>query len=316
MSGPLYAGVDAGGTRTRLVLIDDQGELRARGEGGPGNLRRVGAAGLAQALTEARDAAGPDLRPAAAFLGVAGASSAEDRAQVAEVAERIELAPAGRIGVDHDLRIAHAAAFDDEPGIVVVAGTGSAAYGRDAHGTAERAGGWGPTLDDPGSAYDLARRALTACVRAADGRGPATELLTALVRELDARDLRDAVRRIEDGRVSRAQIAALAPHVLAAAERGDGVAQAAVAAGVEELACCAVAVAQRLGPEERGPVPRGDFTRAPRVALAGGLAVSDAWRDAFEAALADRLPGAAVRVATTEPALGAARLARRRAAGR
>lgn len=153
-------GVDAGGTRTRLVLTSHDLALIGRGEGGPGNLRDVGPDGLAKALREARDSAGISGPADALVLGVAGAATEEDRALAAEVAGALDLAPRARVQALSDLHIAQAGAFEGGPGVVVVAGTGSAVYGRDADGNSGRRGGLGGTLNDAGSAADLARRAL------------------------------------------------------------------------------------------------------------------------------------------------------------
>ena len=74
----------------------------------------------------------------------------------------------------NDALIALVAGAGASPGVVVISGTGSIAYGVSHHGVAARAGGWGPTLGDEGSGYWIGRRALAAVMRDADGRGPRT----------------------------------------------------------------------------------------------------------------------------------------------
>ena len=191
MVGPdLYVGIDAGGTRTRLALADERGEIVALGEGGPGNLHRCGPEVLGRSIVEARAAAGLGSEPAsAACLGVAGARSEADRRVLLDLAEELGLAPDGRIEVTSDVVVAHRGAFGGRPGIVVIAGTGSAVLGRDGEGREHSASSWDQARDDPGSGWDLGRRAVAAGILAGPG---------------DAQ--------------TRALWAALAPRVLAAAE--------------------------------------------------------------------------------------------------
>lgn len=289
-----FLGVDAGGTRTRLVVTDGDGRVLARGEGGPGNLRRGGARGLAAALRAARASAGLDRPCDAAFLGVAGAATAEERETVRALGLALGLAPVERVGADHDLRVAHAGAFGGAAGIVVIAGTGSSAYGRNEVGAAVRSGVWDHAPDDPGSGFDLGRHLIQAFERALPG-APERASLEAL---LGAHLAPDARRRLLDREpLARGEIAALAPAVLAAVERGDPAATGALLTGVRDLCVCVRFVHAELG------------AAVGEVALIGGLTRSPIWRGAFEQALGRILPSARLVPAEAEPVLGAARLA-------
>ena len=289
-----FLGVDAGGTRTRLVVTDGDGRVLARGEGGPGNLRRAGARGLAAALRAARAAAGLDRPCDAAFLGVAGAATAEEQETVRELAHALGLARADRVGADHDLRVAHAGAFAGGPGIVVIAGTGSSAYGRDAAGASIRSGVWDHAPDDPGSGYDLGRHLIEAFDRAP----PGAKERAALERLLAAELAPDAWSRLQDrSPLTRGEVAALAPAVLAAVERGDAQAAGALQTGVRHLCVCVRYVHAEL----RGATGA--------VAVAGGLARSPVWYGTFQQTLARILPAARIVPAAEEPVRGAARLA-------
>jgi N-acetylglucosamine kinase-like BadF-type ATPase len=291
---PTYLGVDAGGTRTRLVLIDDTGAILARGEAGPGNLRRGGPRGLSTALRAARAAAGLDRPAGAAFLGVAGAVTPAELELVRALGEAVGLAPAGRVRAGHDLLIAHSGAFGTEPGIVVIAGTGSAAFGRDGAGGELRSGVWDHAPDDPGSGYDLGRHALELFRAAPVGSG-ARRALEAFV---SANLAPDALQRLYDGgALARGEVAALAPAVLAAVERGDEPARAALLTGIRSLCVCIRYV--------RAELPgAGDA-----VAVVGGMTGSRTWMRELNATLGRMLPAARLVPAREEPVLGAARLA-------
>src|SRR5687768_18407090 len=121
-----------------------------------------------------------DVRPAAICLGTAGVDREDDAEAVRGIMRRIGFKT--RTLVVNDALIALVAGAGDRPGVVVVAGTGSIAYGRDAAARAARAGGWGYLLGDEGGGFWIGRAALAAVVRPFDGRGPRT-LLTGMVLE-------------------------------------------------------------------------------------------------------------------------------------
>src|SRR5438128_1339137 len=94
--------------------------------------------------------------------------------------------------------LALVAGAQDAPGIVIVSGTGSIAYGRNANGEAARAGGWGHMIGDEGSGYWIGREALTAVMRAADGRGPATGLSDDILAYFQVTDVSHLPRIVYD----------------------------------------------------------------------------------------------------------------------
>jgi N-acetylglucosamine kinase-like BadF-type ATPase len=108
---------------------------------------------------------------------MAGVVSPTDRAIMANIAQSLTLAPADRVGVDHDCRIALAGGLSGRPGMVQIAGTGSSTFGVNASGESWRAGGWGQLISDEGSGYWLGVQAMQTAVRAFDGRLPPTLLL-------------------------------------------------------------------------------------------------------------------------------------------
>lgn len=293
----MVLGLDAGGTGTRAVLVDRDGAVLGWGKGGPANPRDLDPsavrAALSAAVEGAREHRGGPL--AAVCAGLAGVWTAEERASA-----RRDLLPAALRDVAQvvsDLEAAHAGAFCGGPGVLLIAGTGAACLGRDAAGRVQRAGGWGPLVDDAGGAWDLARRALAAAARAADGRGPSTRLTQGLVEALGAADLRGAIGALEGPAGARDRVAALAPLVTGAAAGGDAVARELLFQGADELARAAEAVSSALG------------LVAPAVAAAGGLAADPAHRDALDRALRARLPAAHRVDPRLAPALGAALLA-------
>lgn len=301
MDGEWYwLGVDAGGTGTRAALVAGDGRVVGRGEAGPGNPRAAGegpaeAAWLAAARGALDGRAGAVVR--GAVFGVAGVREADEAADAARRLAALGLA--GGLRVTGDLETAHAAALGGGPGVVVIAGTGSAAWAKSADGRAARAGGWGWLADDAGGGYWLARRALVAACEGEDRRGPATTLAMRAAAFYGAADLRGALTALQGPGHDRARVAAFAREVFAAAEAGDAVAASCCAAAAVELV--RLAEAARSGLIAAGC--RSVAEPALPLALAGGLPLGAAVAERATAA------GFAPRVPWGPPVLGAVALA-------
>lgn len=300
----IVVGIDGGGTSTRAALVGGDGATLGVGRAGPSNYDDVGVtvaqANIAEAVMAAWQAAGRAPEPlAAAFLGMAGVVSDADRATIRGMALALDLASAARIGVDHDIRIALAGGLGGREGIALIVGTGSSCYGRRDDGRDWRAGGWGHLLDDVGSGYYLGLHGLMAVVRAVDGRGPTTVLVEPMLRAVQLADPQGIMRRVYHEGMTRAEMAALAPLVLDAAVRGDGVARRIMDEGVDELALMVATVARTL-----------EFPPNVAVTAVGGLAESGpAFQEPLVAAIRRRLPGASIQEPQHPPVYGAALLA-------
>src|SRR5215469_905701 len=172
-----FLGFDGGGTKTECVLADGTGKVLARATAGPSNPLRIGYTRAWFSLSESLDLVlshekitSNHIRGVCAVLGGAGRPEVERRVQ--NFLERS--LPNAEVEVTTDLAIALEAAFGSGEGIILVAGTGSAAFGRDAHGRTARAGGRGPWFSDEGSAFDIGRNAMRALLLAEENRGPET----------------------------------------------------------------------------------------------------------------------------------------------
>ena len=169
---PFYLGIDGGGTKTTCALGDESRVLTTV-TAGPSNVVRVGEQrareSLHDAVGQACSVAG--VAPAEVVCTCVGASGAA-RVEIAGVLRSAlaQILP-NQILVVGDMEIALEASFDTGPGIIVIAGTGSIAYGRDARGHTSRAGGWGFAVGDEGSAHWIGREAVSAALRASDDTG-------------------------------------------------------------------------------------------------------------------------------------------------
>jgi N-acetylglucosamine kinase-like BadF-type ATPase len=290
----LIAAVDGGGSKTVAVVVDRDGRERGRAIAGSSNYTVVGgeraAAEVQQAVAGATRLAGGELPLRSVWIGLAGV----DRPGAREVLQPLLQPLAAEILLTNDAELIFGA-LPDGAGVVVIAGTGSIALGRDAAGSTVRAGGWGHLIGDEGSGYDLGQRALQAATRAADGRGPATGLLDAILRHWELDQSLAIIGRVYRS-TDKAEIAALSTLVFAAARDGDAVARRIVADAASELALAATAVVGRL-----------DFGDGkPPLALAGGLLTGEAgYRAMVVRRLRRRSLGPVSVVA--DPALSAAR---------
>jgi N-acetylglucosamine kinase-like BadF-type ATPase len=154
---------------------------------------------------------------ASACLGFSG--GAADKEQYSR-----ELIRARSFYITHDAEIALTGATAGAPGIIVIAGTGSMAFGRNSAGRTARAGGWGYVFGDEGGGFDIARQALRAALRMEEGWGPKTSLRDSLLNATSSKDANTLLHRLYASEFSRPEVAALSQLVTECAENGDTVA--------------------------------------------------------------------------------------------
>ena len=300
-------GIDAGGSKTVAWLADQDGRVLGEGRGSGANLHSAGELATEKALYEVIHGALGDrpAMPEVVAVGMAGMDRPDDEAVVRGILRR--LGCRGQVVAVNDAHIALVAGADEAPGLVIIAGTGSIAYGIGPAGTAARAGGWGEVYGDEGSAFWVGARALAAVVRAADRRGPATALSTLVLRHAGVDRIDGLVRHVHTRSDRRPFITAMAGLVARADADGDAVAGEILRAATDELALAARSVVEQLG-------LRGERCH---VVLSGGLfKMAPAMVSLLAARMTDLAPKATTGLLTDEPALGAVRLARRAAEGR
>jgi N-acetylglucosamine kinase-like BadF-type ATPase len=242
-----YLGIDGGQSSTTALIADETGRIVGRGRGGPCN-HVAAAEGRAKFLSAVGGCletacAQAQLNPAciefaAACLGFSG--GAEDKEVYARSLIRSRL-----YKITHDAEIALLGATAGEPGIVVIAGTGSIAFGRNAGLETARAGGWGYIFGDEGGAFDLVRQALRAILRQEEGWGPATELRPLLLERTGVLNANQLLHNFY-AKFDRVQIASLAEIVTQAAERNDAPAVEIVRQAAAKLAEFAEGVYRQL----------------------------------------------------------------------
>jgi N-acetylglucosamine kinase-like BadF-type ATPase len=229
-------GIDGGGTQTRAILVDAEGRVLGRAAGRSINPRHHDAATLAQRLdTLVRDSCGARTTVHAAFLGLGGISTRAEAADVERIARGLPALAAARVTVDNDARAALSGGLCGRPGLVLIAGTGSACLGVAADGRRWWCGGWEALADDAGSAYWMAVEAIRVAVRQEDGRLPRSAIRDLVFGRWGLEEPRALAERLSRPDLDRAALAALAPDIVALSA-SDAAAAAIVERAVEELA--------------------------------------------------------------------------------
>lgn len=220
-----YLGIDGGQSSTKALLADETGKVIGRGRGGPcnhvasseGRAKFLGAVG--DCLRQAYHEAGLEVERvhfAAVCLGLSG--GAEDKEAYTK-----EIIASDRYKFTHDAEIALLGGTAGQPGIIIIAGTGSIAFGRNSKMQTARAGGWGYIFGDEGGGFDLARQALRRALQSEEGWGRPTILHKVLL-EVSGAASANALLHQFYNRFDRKQIATYAKLVSTAAEQGDQVA--------------------------------------------------------------------------------------------
>lgn len=287
-------GIDGGGTKTTCVL-SRAGKTVATATAGASNLVRIadGEARIAlhQVIREACVQAGISVREIeAACIGLGGASRSMVADRVREILSEVLSCPIEIVG---DIVIALDAVTIGGPGVVVISGTGSIAYGRNDNGVTARAGGLGSVISDEGSGYWIGRSAVSACFNALDS-DRSTSLKDAILQKWKLTSLDELV--IKANAASGAPFAELAPVVMLAAEAGDNVAREILRTAGNELAVMAKRVLDRLWEEDA----------AVTVAMSGGIFQNSAIvRDSFIDSLRKLRSSCDVELSSELPVMGA-----------
>ncbi|MCR5183421.1 MAG: hypothetical protein K6B46_01800 [Opitutales bacterium] len=301
-----FIGVDGGGTKTRALVVDANGNVLGSSLKGASNPNSVGKAAAKENLITAMQdalAAANVTEPVTAFCGISGVN---DHRTAREFENKI--LQDGRIQfeklrIENDTRSLCAAAFGLESGIVIIAGTGSKCYGRTTDGKEWETGGYDFHVSDEGSAFDLARSGIRAAVRAADGRGPDTILREIIFKELQIEEVGQISQRLHQNSLKKPgfamtkdEIAALAILVDKAAVAGDAVAREILDNAMHDLVLMVKTVAQKT---------EMDKIKTLRVGITGGVITHEPCASLFKKALEKDFPGCEIFKPEEEPVVGA-----------
>jgi N-acetylglucosamine kinase-like BadF-type ATPase len=299
----MVAGVDGGGTKTHAVVLDHDDHIIGEGYAGPSNPLRVGITVAAATIREALDRACAQARVrrseiVALEIGLAGARRKELSDRMEETLRTLGIREIEVVG---DAEIALYGATGGEPGVVVIAGTGSVSCGVNSRGRRVRAGGWGPTIGDEGGGAWIARQALRAVAHAADGRGPATSLTEAACAYFHVSSADDLSTAIYAPTITNERIAGFTKPIIEAAKANDAIARQIIRQAGTELGIAAGAVIRNL---------KMDLERFQVAYVGGVFAAGELVLETLRSEVQRAAPKAFLASPRFAPAIAAARMAR------
>jgi N-acetylmuramic acid 6-phosphate etherase len=305
---PFFLGIEGGGTRTVALMADAGGRLLHRFEAGPGNLRLLNDVELARLF---RSIAAALPKPDAIGVGLAGARTESDRKRIRAAAEKVWRAVPCLATNDLETALAGASAraqegqnatdeawspsFSRSPArakggrsatVLVLSGTGSCCYGRNAAGKTAKVGGWGHVLGDRGSGYEIGLRALKAVALEQDRRGAWPKLGARILARLQLNEPEELIAWAQNA--GKAEIAGLAAEVFAAWKGGDRIASEIIAGAKNSLVGDALACAQQLAKPKTGAhfiLAGGVLLKQPEFAKAVRESLRKMWRGAVVSSL-------------------------------
>jgi N-acetylglucosamine kinase-like BadF-type ATPase len=294
-----YLAIDGGGSKTDCA-VGDEGSVLGKGTAGGSNPLRVGEVRARQALQDAiagacRSAGIAPAQISQACIGIAGASRPAIAGILRDLLAAVICCP---LQIVSDAAIALQAAFSWGPGVVVIAGTGSVAYGRGPAGEIARAGGWGPAISDEGSGYWIGRTAVAAALRSCK-ETQLPELMAAVLQAWNLPDPDGLILAVNT--VPPPDFSMLSPIVMRRAEAGDALAGEVLREAGKQLAQLGSLVVGRLFGEQI-PVP---------LSIGGGVfRHSLLVRQSFYNCLREQCPGIRLQPGLLDPLQGALELAR------
>lgn len=256
----IIAGIDGGGTHTRLELRDENNRFLRRAEFGPFNINSIGEEAFRVLLRQVFAEIGDMSRCQSIVFGAAGVSNPRVREVVEEELKRSGFTGIWKLCGDQEIALRGAT---DEPAVAVISGTGAICFGKNGAGETARSGGYGHLIDDGGSGYALGRDVLSAAVRAIDGRGTGTAILDAVYDRLGSTEPGQIVSFVYSPNTDKSMIAQFSHIALNLAEKGDETALEILETGAGELYELVAAVQRKLGLE------------GCPIAFLGGLIASD-----------------------------------------
>src|SRR5262249_41292871 len=205
-----YLGIDGGGSKTKFLLVDEYYNEICHLQTGPSNYLSVGAEAARGAIADGISQL--TERPNIVCAGFAGAGRADSVAFYKGALE--SLIPGSQVIIESDAFISSIGAIGIDPGILLIAGTGSIVIGRDKERAMFRVGGWGPHFGDEGSGFWIGREAIRAALRSVD-RQSFTDVTQRIATALSLKSVTEAGGAWATGKIGVPDVAGLFPEVVA-----------------------------------------------------------------------------------------------------
>lgn len=247
----LFIGIDGGGTKTDVLCVDSSKTEKGQGTSGPTNLTSttVGAASfnLKEAVRQSLEHVGSEYVVKHACMGLAGLDTdREYESAYRTFSDILQPYKVEKFTLINDSAIALANGSDKENAVILISGTGSICFGRNAAGETAKTGGMDYLLTDQGSGYDIGRHVLREAVKSFDGRRSKTILEDLVAQHFGIRDLNDLKTEVYNPILSKIEVAELAQVCSEAYEQGDQAAAEIFSWAEAELTLLVTTVINRL----------------------------------------------------------------------
>ena len=300
-AGGFFIGIDGGGTRSRLVAMDENMETVCHLQGGSTNIASETYEGvytnIKNLLNEFTTTIQAGLQDILSLcIGSAGASTGNN----VQLLEKIfrDIGYMGKLTIMNDAELVLLAATKCEPGIIIISGTGSVGYAIDKEGATHRAGGWGHLIDDAGSGYRIGMDAIQAALMDYDGRGEKTVLTKMVTDFFDVKTPDKILGYVYGSHFHKSKIAEIATLVKDAATKNDPAAIKIQQQAASDLILLCHALIKKSG------------LHVHNIVLSGSVILhNQAIRHAFEAAIYGKFPNVQIIPMSKSAEIGAAQIA-------
>jgi N-acetylglucosamine kinase-like BadF-type ATPase len=242
-------GIDGGGTKTALKLADNKGNVILTMEGGPCNINSMGREAVSKMLKELvndtltkAESSIEDIETLC--IGTAGVDRPSDKAIMEEIIRNTGFK--GKTIITNDAVTALYGGVGGDEGVILISGTGSICYGRNADGETKRAGGWGHIIGDEGSGYYIGISAINRIARTHDGIEESTVMTDLILKHLKLENASGLIEYVYRSGAGKSEIASLARLVDEAYKQGDFAAEEILLKAAYELFLISKAVIDGL----------------------------------------------------------------------
>lgn len=220
----LYLGIDGGGTKTKINIIDDNKTLIFENTTGPSSIDTVS---NEETFTNILEALNPYIKQVenvhfnSVFVGLGGIVSNDDEKLVQSIILRIPgIDQSTKIMAKNDMENALYSGLSFDQGLTLICGTGMVAFGKNYH-KQHKCGGWGYKEGELGSSFHLGVEAIQYAIRAFDHRIKSSDFTDTLLTTLNIKHKEDIIKTINNYYDQRTLIASLAPIVTKFANLDD-----------------------------------------------------------------------------------------------
>ena len=295
----LFLGIDGGGTKTKVAIIDDQRNIIYEGLSGPSSLDTVDKKTTLKAFQDALNPffeKNPDVVFKAVFAGLGGVSTEADKEQLRNLLTLIPgVTYKTNVTAGSDMENALASGLFEDEGMVLIAGTGMVAYGKNKYGETHKAGGLGYKEGDLGSAYDLGLKAIQAAAKTLDHRYDMTPFTNEVIEKLKFKETNNIIQFMDLNRENRTLIASLSVIVTKHADLGDVYARGICDSAIDELTSAVRAVSTTL------------HLKNPKLIIVGSLGNSEFYfKSSLNTKLISVIPGLRINMPKVDTAKSAA----------